>query len=106
MMGATTALLYQSYKPMLIVLSLVLLIYISMYWLGAFLYYDKTSLLVYTLFTIATLACAGLYWTTIFWVISVIVGVLVVATLGISFVVQSCMNIKMNDKLVNKIFQT
>lgn len=67
-----------------------------MYWLGTFLYYDKTSLLIYTIFCIIYIVCCFMYWTKIFWIISIVVAIFVITMLGVSFVVQSCMNIKMN----------
>lgn len=96
-------LLYQ-YKPTFLVFSLVILLNIFLCWVGAFFYYDKATLLLYWLFSIALLVCASTYWMDFFWLAAMAVSFSVTGVIGAVFVVLFFSNRKINEKVINRMF--
>lgn len=75
-----------------------------MCWMGAFFYYEKSTIVLYLLLSIAVLVCASCYWMSFFWLVAVGVSILVTGIIGAVLIVLFFVNRKINDKLINKMF--
>jgi hypothetical protein len=75
-----------------------------MCWMGAFFYYDKSTILLYLVLSAMVLACASCYWMSFFWLVSIIVSCMVTGVIGAVLIVLFFVNKKINDKLVNKMY--
>lgn len=102
--GSTTVLLYE-YKPTFMVIPLIILINILICWMGAFFYYDKSSLLFYWILSAGVLGCSVCYWVPYYWIGVLAMSSLIILLMLGSIIVLFFTNKKLHGKLLKKVFE-